>query len=402
MNFYDAIYNKLAGRLQGGGTLLPTLGAVVLTAASKVMLRLAFLRSRLNGRSSAPVKSAEELLERLDHIHPKTVYRPEDRLRLDGTTEKDLSVIVPCYNVSEFIEECIESILRQDTRYALELILVNDGSTDDTEDVIRRYLNDPRVVYLEQENSGSGHARNQGLCKAKGLYVMFVDSDDYLLPGAVETLMGAAVQEHLDIVEGGYRFLLDSGKCTPARYLHKQNFTTDLSQHRDMALKLEGVLWMKVFRRSLWEGLMIPENNIFEDTVTRLSVLRRTTGYRHIDTPVYVYRKRAGTVSSYAKRNLRGLDAVYVIEYILNLNQDVSLAADGVFYQMLLLQMSKYLYPRIKNAPDDVLIPVLQWSHTILDRVVGRPSRLAFPYDLMERCILQEDLKTWKIVSRFC
>ena len=98
-----------------------------------------------------------------------------------------VSVIIPCYNVSDFVEKCIQSVLVQ-SYDNLEIIIVNDGSTDDTGEKIKTFLYDERIRYIVQENKGLSGARNTGLDIMKGDYVCFIDSDDVIHKDYVKIL----------------------------------------------------------------------------------------------------------------------------------------------------------------------------------------------------------------------
>lgn len=110
-----------------------------------------------------------------------------------------VSVIVPVYNKAPYVGKCIESILAQ-TLSDLELILVNDGSTDYSEQVCKRYLRDKRVQYVLQKNSGPAAARQNGIDRAKGEYLGFVDADDWIEPNMYEKMYDSALSAEADIV----------------------------------------------------------------------------------------------------------------------------------------------------------------------------------------------------------
>lgn len=119
-----------------------------------------------------------------------------------------VSIIVPAYNVENYIEECLNSLVKQ-TLYEIEIIVVNDGSTDETGKIISFYASmDDRIVVINQSNSGLSVARNQGLLTAQGEYVLFVDSDDYLENNCVETLYRKTSQK-TDIVLYGANIFTD-------------------------------------------------------------------------------------------------------------------------------------------------------------------------------------------------
>ena len=110
-----------------------------------------------------------------------------------------VSVIVPVYNVETYIEECLDSIVKQTYPY-LEIIVVDDGSTDSSNQLVRKYLEDERILFIEQENKGLSGARNRGLKKATGKYLLFVDSDDYIDLTMLENLVPLMEESQADLV----------------------------------------------------------------------------------------------------------------------------------------------------------------------------------------------------------
>ena len=110
----------------------------------------------------------------------------------------DISIIVPIYNAEKYLNKCIKSLINQ-TKQELEFVLVNDGSTDTSEDIIKSYK-DKRIKYFKNKNQGIGKTRNFGIDKATGKYIMFLDSDDYLATHACEELFNKAEKDNLDLV----------------------------------------------------------------------------------------------------------------------------------------------------------------------------------------------------------
>lgn len=113
----------------------------------------------------------------------------------------DVSIIVPCYNVGPFVKECIDSIINQKTQYKYEIILINDGSTDNTLDIINEYKKLDNVVIIDKPNSGPGQSRNIAIEKSRGKYIIFVDSDDFVTEYCVDDLLNAAYFKDFDLVE---------------------------------------------------------------------------------------------------------------------------------------------------------------------------------------------------------
>lgn len=168
-----------------------------------------------------------------------------------------VSIIIPAYNCSQYIDKCIESILIQ-TYKNIEIIIINDGSLDNTEIVIKKYINkDKRIKYFSQKNLGPSIARNNGIEKASGKYLMFVDSDDIVSSIYVEKLLDKIESINCDIVCCGY---IDESKYGIFKlndfWINKEKLNKE-EFIRCTCRGVGGVLWAKIFRRDI-----IIDNNI--------------------------------------------------------------------------------------------------------------------------------------------
>ena len=112
--------------------------------------------------------------------------------------DKKVSVIIPTYNSDKYLKKCIESILLQ-TYKNIEIIIINDGSTDKTDDIVKKY-EDERIKYYKNKNQGIGKSRNYGIKQSTGEYIMFVDSDDYIDESAVEEMIKKITDSNLDML----------------------------------------------------------------------------------------------------------------------------------------------------------------------------------------------------------
>lgn len=140
---------------------------------------------------------------------------------------KIISVIIPVYNVEKYIEECVDSVLNQ-TFTDFELILVDDGSTDNSPGILDRYAQeDERVTVIHKENQGVSAARNDGLDKAVGEYLYIMDSDDYLEKDTLQILYDLAVETGADMVMGDHYTFTEDGRHTPHHFFSKEFVTTD-------------------------------------------------------------------------------------------------------------------------------------------------------------------------------
>lgn len=164
----------------------------------------------------------------------------------------DISIIIPAYNAEKYIEKCLDSIISQ-TKKELEIIVVNDGSTDNTESIVKNYK-DKRIKYFKNKNQGIGKTRNFGIEKATGKYIMFIDSDDYIEKNECEKLYCKAENNNLDIVICDFYKVYDSGKI---EQIHTPNFNdSSLKDNPDIITEYL-CPWAKLYNRK-----MIIDNNI--------------------------------------------------------------------------------------------------------------------------------------------
>ena len=193
----------------------------------------------------------------------------------------DLQIIIPAYNVEQYIEECIDSILEQRTKYTYKIVIINDGSIDKTQNILKLYEENPKIEIIHQENRGFSGARNRGLELIEAKYVAFVDSDDMLAPNAIERLLDTAFEQDADIVEGGFYRLED--KITVG-YRHKK-----VEQVNAVGF-LKGYPCGKVFKSCLFEKIHFPENFWFEDSIGVFMLYPNAYKAFIIPNIVYIYR----------------------------------------------------------------------------------------------------------------
>ena len=123
-----------------------------------------------------------------------------------------VTVIVPVYNTERYLDQCLKSIAEQ-TYEDLEIILINDGSTDGSAELCKKWAKaDPRICLIDKENEGQGAARSQGIEMAKGRYILFVDSDDYLERNLIERIYGLMEKEHAEVCIFSYREVTETKK----------------------------------------------------------------------------------------------------------------------------------------------------------------------------------------------
>lgn len=210
-----------------------------------------------------------------------------------------ISVVVPAYNAAGTLERCIRSIQSQDAP-DFELLIVNDGSTDESGSVCRRFAeSDPRIRYFEQPNGGLSAARNTGIEHAVGDYITFVDSDDYIGNGCFGYMLKQAEKTNADIVLCGYYLELGNtvreNRCKPM--LLNGAYGKELIELK--AKNLIDSAWNKLYRRDFLQktGVRMPIGEIFEDTAFNLELLTFKPVIAVSDRCFYHYVQNAGSIT---------------------------------------------------------------------------------------------------------
>jgi glycosyltransferase involved in cell wall biosynthesis len=204
-----------------------------------------------------------------------------------------ISLIIPIYNSEKFLVRCLDSILSQ-LYNDFEVILINDGSTDHSFEICKRYtLLDARFKVYSKENGGVSSARNFGLYKAVGSYVVFVDSDDYLAPLFLKSYMDSLTLKQTDIICQGYVNVFDDKLIN--RVLKKADYTYSDISEGIYELELNECLssvWNKIFRLDIIEknNLSFSENiNMGEDKLFVLSYMQFASSLSVLDSCYYFY-----------------------------------------------------------------------------------------------------------------
>lgn len=200
-----------------------------------------------------------------------------------------VSVIVPVYKVEESIKRCIDSILNQ-TYQNIELILVDDGSPDNSGKICDQYLKDSRVQVIHNKNKGVSFARNTGLKMAQGDYITFCDSDDFYSPNHIEKMVYSANKYNADITISG--FFQEQNKSFFSSVKSKSSLLNiiDIVKHFTLDNEFGGYCWNKLFKRSVIIDLAFPEDlDIMEDTYFLCQAIFNASIMYYLAEPSYFY-----------------------------------------------------------------------------------------------------------------
>lgn len=212
-----------------------------------------------------------------------------------------LSVIVPVYNVEEYLPRCVDSILAQ-TYENLEIILVDDGTKDNSDKICDAYAEkDSRIKVIHKENGGLSSARNAGIDIAKGDYLAFVDSDDWIEPDMYEQMLALAEQHGVKLVCAG-RYDVDSengqktiGLCPP-----KEECISGQEMVRRIFLwdNMDSAAVDKLYHRSLFRGIRYPLGKVCEDVPTTYRIVLNAGQVAMCPKPMYNYYHRPGSITT--------------------------------------------------------------------------------------------------------
>lgn len=213
-----------------------------------------------------------------------------------------ISIIVPVYKVEPYIRQCIESILSQ-TYKNLEIILIDDGSPDNCGKICDEYAAiDNRIKVIHKENGGLSEARNYGLKAARGIYVGFIDGDDYVDEAFFQMLYDAAEKENCDIAEC-YSVNFEDGNIPQGDYRSEQTCLSPLQwlTESNVGDFLPCVVWNKIYKKTLFDGIEFPVGRHYEDEATTYKVVYKASKIARIKSSLYFYRQRSGSITQLEK-----------------------------------------------------------------------------------------------------
>lgn len=213
-----------------------------------------------------------------------------------------LSVIVPVYNVEDYIEECIESIVKQSID-SMEIIVVDDGSTDNSISIVEKF-DDNRIKIIRKENGGLSSARNAGIREARGKYIYFIDSDDYLAyETALEDMYNIGVEDDADIVVGNaIKYYSEEMQYIFRR--DKELFVRTCMDSSDFLIKfrksysMHVAVWLNMYKKDILDKFKISFKEGFyhedEDFTPRIFLKAKNISIYPVN--FYIYRVRDNSI----------------------------------------------------------------------------------------------------------
>ncbi len=261
-------------------------------------------------------------------------------------TKPRISIIIPCYNVEKYLRQCLDSVIDQ-TLQDIEIICINDGSTDSTLQILEEYAQlDGRIKVISQENQGQSVARNKGLEIATGEFIAFIDSDDYLLSEKAFEKALKNFTNDIDFVNFEIFLNIEQGVKTKIK-------DKDINPKLSGKIKIcENIMSQtpvyacnKIFRKSIIDKFVLrfPEGLLFEDCVFTYSYLAISNYGYYLNDKFYSYLIRKGsTMNSLKKNNKKGIDHIYCMKELFNFYYKNNLIVSyKYFFESLFIQYIK-------------------------------------------------------------
>ena len=256
--------------------------------------------------------------------------------------EELISIMGPVYNVEEYLKECIDSIINQ-TYKRIEIILVDDGSTDKSGKICDDYAKiDKRIKVVHKENGGLSDARNVGISVSSGKYIAFVDSDDWVEKTMYKKMYSLCKKYDADICVCGYfREYKDEtiSKCSSKGVVYKKE---DALRELIKGVTIQDHAWTKLYKKSLWEHIEYPVGKVYEDIRTTYRVFQEAGIVCLLSERMYHYRQRKGSIArdGFTNKKIEWLEAIKEMDHDIKENS---------------VEYNDILYKRVKEVECSLL-----------------------------------------------
>ncbi len=298
-----------------------------------------------------------------------------------------VSVIVPAYNVANYLDVCIESLVRQ-TYEKIEIIVIDDGSTDETGNVCEKWKRDARVFVIRQDNQGLSMARNVGMQHAHGDYITFVDGDDYVSQDYIRHLVDAIEKHNTSLAIVDYQVVPQKGKARKGHIDTEGCISSDVVLQKGMEENSYVFVsaWGKLYKKSLWDELEFPPGKCHEDEFLIYKLIDAAGKIAVCNDVDYYYVVRPGSITN-SRFHLRRLDKVEALKekityFKIKENQKLL----PYCYKQYLMQLQlgycrlRHYYPKERTKAKeyrDEAIGIMQNCRQMIKKVSGAKEYLS-------------------------
>lgn len=289
-------------------------------------------------------------MDKIEKIYKnKQVEIVDNYLKINNKV--DLTIIVPVYNTEMFLAKCIDTLINQKTRFKYEIILINDGSKDDSLKVLKQYEKKfDFIKVFTQSNRGIAETRNVGIKNITGKYVAFVDSDDYVSTKYIEKMLTCAYKNDADIVRTNYyEYDVKNNRIIKTgNDMQSENITGDIGRK---ILNYKGYPWGGIFKSELWNNIQFPEGYWYEDMIIRMILFRKANKFSYINDKLYYYCIHENNISKSIEKtsSIKCLDQYYLIRELVKLSENIGLPIDTALYCNIMHEYGVVLWLRTRE-----------------------------------------------------
>lgn len=287
-----------------------------------------------------------------------------------------VSIIVPIYNVAPYLKRCLDSLKNQ-TYSNLDIILVNDGSKDESEEIAKEYLDDSRFRLFTKENGGLSDARNYGMKYILGSYICFIDSDDYVEKNYVEVLLKNLKENDSDI--SICNFYYDFNGSLERRDRRDGIYTFNNIDSIKEIYKFDsyGVgVWNKLFKKELFDGILFPYGKVSEDYYIMYKVFYKTTKVVYDTIPLYHYIQRQNSITKNKKIKFDTLESsLEFIEFSKNIKDLYEYAKMNYVYSAIALYNTGLVNKSLEKEDKIRLVKIIKNKDYRFDKAIVTKNR---------------------------
>lgn len=283
-----------------------------------------------------------------------------------------VSIIIPIYNVESYLKRCIESVINQ-TYKNLEIILVNDGSTDNCGTICDKYKNkDNRIKVIHKKNGGLSDARNAGIEIATGKYLTFIDSDDYVSIDYIEYMINMLEEKKAQLAICKVKEVWPNSKLKDEAYTKIQVLNSKQTFENLLLDKgIEVSSYAKLYSIDLFKKLRFPKGKVYEDTAIIYKIIANANRIVYGDKYCYYYISREGSISKHKEFNSSEIDYIEHTEQMLNFirkrykNLKIPVYRYYVYYKFRILKMLVFTKPRNKKMEKQIIEDIKKYQKIV-------------------------------------
>lgn len=367
--------------------------------AQSIKIVLPFIHSKsINISTKEAQKNIKDVYTEKHIYQGNDIHTFKEKIKSD---ELDLSIIIPVYNSEKFLEKCLNSLIKQQTKYNYEIITVNDGSTDSSGKILSNYKNNYDIIkVVTQDNKGISEARNVGLEYARGKYVGFIDNDDYVVSYYIEKLLNRAYESNADMVKCGH-FRYDSFNEKILSNMCQQDVSIK-GNMGDKILEFDGYIWGGIMLKSLWSDIRFPVGFWYEDMITRIIIMRKCRRFEYLGQPLYYYNVHINNASTvlWKSANVKSLDQYFLAKELVEYSNKIEIEEDDTLYRILLHELGITLWMRTRELNEKMRknVFVLASQFILKYRSKGE-MKLSFTEKYFDECFKNSDYRKWNLCS---